>query len=186
MAIVWGVLLTFKRTDHFSCGHSYVVQSDYRLQLEKCPECLSGDYDGSLVESDEKEELGARIVQEPNSFVERIDSSGFYGASVFLPSATVATGVWNNIWGASSSANISPQPYIERHFPPQTVSNGQTFTIPDNELEDWAREEPRRLELNWNGHHTEAEYNACESCQHELRVGMARDYNEQHGIETEL
>jgi hypothetical protein len=51
----------YKRTDYFTCNHTYKVDSSNRdLHLEKCPTCSVGDYQYSMVETDEKEQPESR------------------------------------------------------------------------------------------------------------------------------
>jgi hypothetical protein len=107
----------YRRTDHFDCGHTYIVDKHGRdLKIAKCPQCGIGEYDGSLVESDEPE---ARRVEPADT-----------GATIFGANPT-STGVFNTPWAwAASTASVSPQPYADYLInPPQTVGNGGTVAF---------------------------------------------------------
>jgi hypothetical protein len=97
-----------------------------------------GDYNGSLVESDGREEPEARIVQEPNSYTEYAygqfggaseihrNPDGTYGTSILQP---INPAQWASI-SSASTASVTPQAYTSFSIsPPQTVSNGGTVAF---------------------------------------------------------
>ena len=116
----------YKRIEHYKCGHTFTLGEESRyMRMTKCPTCGIGDYDGSLVESDEREEPEARIIEQ--------NPDRTYGTTIFQP---INPTQWASISAGTTASAYATIPIN----PPQTVSNGQIFSIPINGTAafDWA------------------------------------------------
>jgi len=65
----------YNRTDYYTCGHTYSMDRHGRqIRLAKCPVCDEGDYDGSLIKTDDK---GVRSMLEEDSVMPQVLPSSY-------------------------------------------------------------------------------------------------------------
>jgi len=109
--------LTFwKRTDYFTCGHTYKMDKHGQdLHIEKCPQCNVGDYQYSMVETDEKERPESSRPQPEYWPSAEGEGTGYWtlqGTPIEPPNVTSGTG-----------ATVSDVRFTGEYLPSQDVRN---------------------------------------------------------------
>jgi hypothetical protein len=117
----------WKRTDYFTCNHTYKT-SNRDLHLEKCPQCYVGDYQYSMVETDEKERPEPRPQPEywPSAEGEGTGYWTVQGTPIQPPNVTSGTGA--TVSNVRFTGEYSPTQDVRSLYSDILTGSGSSYT----------------------------------------------------------
>lgn len=119
--------MAYERTDSFSCGHKYKVgKHGKKIQIRVCPTCDKGQYESSIVKTDEKQRPLQPVTEDRERITIRPNPDGTFGTSILDNWEWHTTGSTTNN-GTSLAAIIYGQPIYTSAgvvSPPTPIAEG--------------------------------------------------------------